>query len=359
MKKIIYILLTGTICLYGCKKSESTIENSLLLHGEEGRLWFLHHIVGENPQYLWFDHYGNFQTLELGIANEPILYIPEENLPLSMDSSSNCLVYLNGLPYRMQTDNEGWEGPTGTIITRTFTPDEDNFEWYRILYAHYDPRIEKMHWFLAETFIPLENHCLNGQWESLSDSIVLLNGQSFRLVENEIVVVGYENSFKGLILYDMETGDSIQLLDACFPPYAAGYWERYHNAQYDKWEKKLNKKIKSSVLLKGEKYKLYQCFKPDINYWNSRFDYYDYHGIFTYNPIIGVRNFLYEINNYRDFAVWWYQDGNTIYDGENQETMYTILNVSSSGDTIRLWDSRKNLEFLYIDTKNPIPRKKK
>ena len=376
MKHFIYNMIICIIGLCGCKKTEPVIENQMLLRGQAGRLWFLNKNEGENPRYLWFDQYGHFRTLEFGLANEPSLVIPYENYPQRVDSGFESLVFLNGLPYRMfQSDYDGWVGSDGEILTRTFTPVEDNFEWYRKWIAHYTLKTEKMYWFLSETFIPDDNYPLNGQWKSLSDSLILLNGQPYRMIETEIQL-GYwwdelelypleVSHQRWLTLHNTETGDSIRLLDACFPPYIENYrnMDRKDRIYYEEWIKKRKKNIKSSVLLKGEKYKLYEVVIPDDGYyhryWHRHYSYYDENGFSTGFVIAGDSTYSKSAPDYSSGATLWYQKGNTIVIGWNSQSKYTILEVSSSGDSIRLWDEGMDMEYLYIDTKLPPSRKRK
>ena len=371
MKRFFNIVITCLICLCGCEKQEPIIENPVLLRGKAGRLWLLNYSEGKNPQYLWFDQNGRCEVLDFGIANEPGLFIPNENCPQRVDSGFESLVFLNGLPYRMfQSDYEGWvmpdeiKGVSYQLLTRTFTPDEDNVEWYRKWTAHYNPTTEEMYWFLSETFIPDDNHPLNGRWESLSDSLILLNGQSYRMIETEVKSDYWDvSSQRWLTLHNTETGDSIRLLDACFPSYTKGYWENdgHSRTRYEEWIKKEKKNIKSSVLLKGERFKLYQLVRPDDGhyhrYWDKHYTYYDDNGICIGFYFASDWTFS-DTQDDLAFLTLWYQKGNTIVYGWDSQIKYTISEVSSSGDTIRLLDN-ENVEILYIDTKLPPSRKKR
>ena len=393
MKLFFYIPITCIIFLYGCQKQKLMI-NPMLLRGAEGHLWCLYDSGSENPQYLWFDQYGQCQVLEYEIANEPTLVIPNENLLSNMDSCLEIPVLLNGLPYRMIQIDEDIIYPDDMeegesivipfasdeeyfryvelhkkykILTRTFIPDQENVEWYQILTAQYYPRGKKMWWSLTKSFIPLDSHPLNGHWESHSDSIILLNGQTYQMFEKTIrikdkwMIDVALNSDRKLILHNTETGDSICLLDTDFPPssYIDRYWERNETerVRYERFKKKWRKSIRSSVLLNGEKSRLYHCVVPDDTPSLHNFVYVDDNGIFIGYSLVEDLSYISSDNYYRyrdsNIPAFWRQKGNTIIWGLDSHYKETILNVSACRDTIKIFDEYYNRVVLYIDTKLP------
>ena len=338
MKIIVYLIITYTIFLYGCTKQETVIDNPMLLRGEVGRLWLLNYMEDENPQYLWFNQHGFCQVLEFGIT-KPILVISDVHLPLNMDSCLDIPVLLNGLPYRMyQTNKEesGWEGfneilkETIYILTRTFTPEEENVEWYRIWHAHYYPSSEEISWFLTPSFNLIENHPLNGCWESLSDSMILLNGQSFLMIEEEKPLEGYAYTPKTkrpayferwIILHNTETGDSIELYDAHIPTYDDAYDVNDNQAlvNYKYWMKRWKKNNQKSILLKGERFKLYHAIYKEENkhYWShDGYAYFDDSGIYKFFHDTDGVFLLWGDIDVRS-ATLWHQNGDTIHAGDN------------------------------------------
>jgi len=358
------ILVAFISGLCECESPEPVIENSFLLRGAAGRLWVLKRIEDENTQYLWFDHYGNVQVLELKNDIVPNLFIPDENYPENMDSASYIRVSLNGQPYRMNQMDEGLTIRFGKVLTRTFTPDEDNYEWHRKWIAEFFPQTGEMYWILTRKFIPLENHWMTGSWESLSDSCIMLNGHSFRLVERKIRITeeeyyNYIYSEREVYMFHSETGDSIRLLDACMPHYPESGWNRTNSKHitYEKLKKKWNKNIKSSVLLQGEKYKLY-VIEHKIPSGGTLCAYYDDQGIFACCFIAGDGSFTNLNDDILFSTSFWYQKGNTLYEGIEDITKSHIKEVSPSGDTIKFWGENQQ-EFLYIDRHLPSIRKKK
>ena len=375
---IYFIFIACTICLYGCTKQETLIDNPILLRGEAGRLWLLSYSEEENSRYLCFDLYGQCQVFEFGVK-KPILVIPDEYLPLNIDSCLDIPVLLNRLPYKMyQTSKEesGWvgydeiSGETFRILIRTFTPEDENFEWYQILHAHYTPKTEEIDWFLTPSFNLIENHPLNGRWESLSDSMILLNGHSFLIIEERKPLKGYTQPGKlvyfnrWVTLHNTETGNMIRLYDARLPIYndTNDLDDFRAHARYKRWMKKWGKSIKKSILLKGEKFKLYHAIdeKENEHYWgHNSYAYFDASGIHTYlyphdNGMFFQERDAVELNS----VAQWHQQGNTVFLDDDQEGRYIIKEVSSYGDTIKLLD--RNLgEILLVDVKLPPPRKKK
>jgi hypothetical protein len=392
-----FIRVLCVICLVGCKKQEPVIDNPMLLGGVEGRLWLLYLSESEKPRYLWFDQYGQCQVLEFGIADEPTLVIPEENYPSDTDSL-DISVLLNGFPYRMLQTDDGWTYSGDMeeeeedfilpftsdeeyarylefhrkhkVLTRIFIPDRENVRWYQKWTAQYYPRGEKTWWFLTKSFISLENHRLNGHWKNLSDSTILLNEQPYLMAERKVQM---EDEWDGLmlvsdrmlILYHAETGDSIQLLDANYPPSPRmnEYWRhnREKYAHHKQLQKKYKKRIKSSILLNGKKSRLFRYIDPDnmLN-WRVDYIYFDDNGIYMRYHLVKGLSYMATDNYYWNTPIFWYQKGNTIVVGAYaDEPAYTILEVSASGDTIRLRDEEYNEEFLYIDTKLPPARRRK
>jgi hypothetical protein len=336
----------------------------MLLRGEAGRLWVLSNIEEDNFQYLWFDQYGKCQVLEFKIAQEPNLVIPDKSLLLTQDSCVSVPVLLNGLPYLMTQCDDGWITGDETIdeaiqlLTCTFIPDEENFEWYRQWNAFYNTRTGEMSWALSETFIPNESHPLNGSWQSLSDSLIILNGQTYQMNERSVFWDYLSYSLRELMLNNTDTGDSIRLFDACFPPYVDSEKDMLIRKEggYEQWIKKRGKDIKKSILLKGEKYKLYEVVtQGKEHFWAApSYAYFDDSGFNT--PVFpsGKGVFRDAIHGEFDWSTLWYQKGDTVING----VKFTITQVLSSGDTIILRDEN-NKELLYIDTKLPSLKSKK
>jgi hypothetical protein len=340
----------------------------MLLRGAEGRMWLFYNSESENLQYLWFDYYGQCQVYEFGIF-EPNLVIPEEYLPLNMDSCIEIPVLLNGLPYRMIQSDDGWVGSDGIMLTRIFTPDKDSVAWYQKLFAHYTPKTEEMYWFLAKSFVPLENHPLNGRWENLSDNMILLNGQPYQMAEKKVNIkmermINVElKPDRELILYNTASGDTICLLDANIPPFSPlsyideyGKENRSEFARYEKLRKKWKRNIKSSVLLNGKTSRLFRyTTSDDDSYWHEGYVYFDNNGMTAYYSLVDGFQYIDTDHYYWNTPTLWYQKGNTIFKGIDSQYKFKIMEVSSCGDTIKILHEETNTEYLYIDVKLPPP----